>query len=260
MQESPAILFRVALAFLLAVAGGGVSALVGISHQRLCGLISFAAGTLMGVTLFSILPESATDMPWWELAIAFGSGYIVFSLVSKYVYHVCPACAASHFDEATTHRFSEIATALIVALAIHSTLDGVALAAGHEASQATMQTGHERVDMSVLLAVCVHKLPEGLALGALLLGAGFKRANAVAWVAAVESTTVLGGVLGLFALRAVSMFWLGAVLAHAGGGFVFLAVHAVFGEMLKHRKAVVLTNFIIGMALIGALNLVLRTI
>ena len=52
----------------------------------------------------------------------------------------------------------------------------------------------------------------------------------------------------------------GAVLAHAGGGFVFLAVHAVFGEMLKHRKAVVLTNFIIGMALIGALNLVLRTI
>ena len=252
MLDNLAILLRVAMAFLLAMAGGGISALVGVSHQRLCGLISFAAGTLMGVTLFSILPESAAEMKWWELAVAFGSGYVVFFLVSKYVYHVCPACAASHFDEATTHRFSEIATALIVALGLHSTLDGVALAAGLEA--------HGTVDLSVLLAVCVHKLPEGLALGALLLGAGYKRAQAVTWVAAVEATTILGGVLGLWVLRTVSMFWLGAVLAHAGGGFLFLAIHAVFGEMLKHGKATVLRNFFLGIALIGLLNLVLRAL
>ena len=29
------------------------------------------------------------------------------------MYHVCPACAASHFDEATMHRFSEIAGAML---------------------------------------------------------------------------------------------------------------------------------------------------
>jgi zinc transporter ZupT len=250
VQDSGAILLRVILAFGLAVAGGGISALVGVSHKRLCGLISLAAGTLMGVTLFSILPESASDMRWWELALAFGSGYIVFQLISKYVYHVCPACAASHFDESTTHRFSEIATALIIALAIHSTMDGVAVAAGHEASG--------KLDLSVMMAVCVHKVPEGLALGALLLGAGLKRANAMAWVAAVESTTVLGGILGLWVLRDVSRFWLGAVLAHAGGGFVFLAIHAVFGELLKHGKAVVITNFVVGVALIAALNVAVR--
>ncbi|MGA2221582.1 MAG: ZIP family metal transporter [Verrucomicrobiia bacterium] len=260
MQDSLAISFRAGLAFLLAVAGGIVSALVGISHKKLCGLISLAAGTLMGVTLFSILPESAADMKWWELAIALGSGYVVFFLISKYVYHVCPACAASHFDEATAHRFSEIATALIIALAIHSTMDGVALAAGHEASNATIHGGHGKLDLSVLLAVCVHKVPEGLALGALLLGAGFKRVNAVAWVAAVEVTTIIGGVLGLWVLRTVSMFWLGAVLAHAGGGFVFLAVHAVLGEMVKHSKPAIITNFVAGVVLIALLNLAIRTL
>ena len=260
MQDSFAISFRVVLAFLLAVAGGIVSALVGISHKKLCGLISLAAGTLMGVTLFSILPESAADMKWWELAIALGSGYVVFFLISKYVYHVCPACAASHFDEATTHRFSEIATALIIALAIHSTMDGVALAAGHEASHATIHGGHGKLDLSVLLAVCVHKVPEGLALGALLLGAGFKRVNAVAWVAAVEVTTIIGGVLGLWVLRTVSMFWLGAVLAHAGGGFMFLAVHAVLGEMVKHSKPAIIINFVAGVVLIALLNLAIRTL
>ena len=248
MEANLAILSRVVLAFALAVAGGAISVVVGVSHQRLCGLISLAAGTLLGVTVFAILPECAGSMNWWELGLALASGYVVFFLLSKYVYHVCPACAASHFDEATTHRFSEIAGALIIALGVHSTMDGIALAAGHE--------GARQTDLSMLLAICVHKVPEGLALGALLLGAGYTRGRAVVWVAMVEATTILGGVIGLVALP--HGFWLDAVLAHAGGGFLFLAAHAVLGEMVKHAKAVVVANFAIGITLIGVLHWVVH--
>jgi zinc and cadmium transporter len=250
VNDSVAILARVVAAFLLAVAGGAVSAVVGISHRRLCGLISLAAGTLLGVTLFTILPEAAQAMVWWKLLLALLSGYAMFFLISKYVFHVCPACAASHFDEATTHRFSEIASALIIALGVHSTLDGLALAAGHEANG--------RTDLTMLMAVCVHKVPEGLALGALLLGAGFRRRQAVLWVAAVESTTVLGGVVGILWLRGATPFWLDAVLAHAGGGFIFLATHAVFGELVKHSKTTVLVNFAVGVIVIAVLNFAVR--
>lgn len=249
-DSTVAILVRAALAFALALAGGAASTRAGVSHRRLCALISVAAGTLLGVTLFSILPESRHAMRWWELAVATGSGYAVFGLLSRYVSHVCPACAASHFDETTTHHFSEIATALVVALAIHSTMDGVALAAGHE--------GTGRLDLSVLVAICTHKLPEGLALGALLVGAGFRRARVIAWVVAVESTTIIGAALGLWGLRHVSEWWIAAVLAHAGGGFVFLAAHAVLGELLKHGKAIVLGGFVAGMAAIAVLNLLVR--
>lgn len=247
-----AILSRVLLAWMLAVAGGAVSAWIGVSHHRLCALISLAAGTLLGVTLFTILPEAAHAMAWWKLLPALASGYAVFFLISRYVFHVCPACAASHFDETTTHRFSEIASVLIIALAVHSTMDGVALAAGHEASG--------RMDLSMLLAVCVHKVPEGLALGALLMGAGFKRETTVAWVAAVEATTVLGGALGLLFLRQVPLFWLDAVLAHAGGGFVFLAAHAVLGEMVKHGRTIVFASFAAGLLLIALVNLMVRAL
>lgn len=250
MEDSAAILARVVVAFLLAVAGGVISAWVGVSHHRLCGLISLAAGTLLGVTLFTIVPEAWAAMAWWKLLVALLSGYAVFFLISKYVFHVCPACAASHFDEATTHRFSEIASVLIIALGVHSTLDGVALAAGHEM--------HGRTDLTVLLAVCVHKVPEGLALGALLLGAGYKCGPAILWVAAVESTTVLGGLAGILWLRGAAPFWLDAVLAHAGGGFIFLATHAVFGELVKHSKKIVLVNFAIGVIVIAVLNLAVR--
>ena len=261
MHDIVAILWRVMPAFLLAVGGGTLSALVGLSHRRLCALISLAAGTLFGVTAFSILPEGWGVMNWWELGLAFGSGYAVFWFISKFVYHVCPACAASHFDDATTHRFSEIASALVIALAIHSTMDGIALAAGREAGgHAQVPAQSESLDWSLFLAVCVHKVPEGLALGALLIGAGRRPAHAAAWVAAVETTTLLGGVLGVFFLRNISMFWLTAVLAHAGGGFLFLAAHAILGELIKHGKALVLVSFGAGIAVIGVLNLMVRAL
>jgi zinc transporter ZupT len=247
----------VVVAFALAVGGGAVGASLGTSHRRLCALISLGAGTLLGVTVFAILPESFDTLHWWGVMLAVGSGYALFGVISKYVYHVCPACAASHFDEAVTHHFSEIAAAMTVALAVHCTADGLALAAGHEAEAANVPGGRV-LDLSLVLAICVHKVPEGVALGGLLLGAGFKRAQTVFRVAAVESTTLLGGLLGWLFFRGISYAWLDAIVAHVGGGFLFLAVHAVFGEILKHHKGLVLTSFAVGFAAVGVLTLMLR--
>lgn len=247
----------VGLAFALAVGGGALGASIGTSHKRLCALISLGAGTLLGVTFFAILPECVHGLNWLGLLLALGSGYVLFAIISKYVYHVCPACAASHFDEATTYRFSEIASAMMVALAIHCTADGIALAAGREA-QTSNVAGGRVLDLSLVMAICVHKVPEGLALGALLLGAGLSRRGVLFRVAAVEATTLLGGVLGWLFLQRIGAAWLDAVIAHVGGGFIFLAAHAVLGEILKHHKLLVLSNFGIGFGAIGLLTLLLR--
>src|SRR6516225_6449107 len=62
------------LAFVLALTGGAVGASVGTSHKRLCALISLGAGTLLGVTLFAILPESFEALSWWAVLLALASG------------------------------------------------------------------------------------------------------------------------------------------------------------------------------------------
>ena len=252
MQDAWTVITRVLLAFLLALAGGAISSVIAVSHKRLCRMISLAAGTLLGVTVFSIIPESYGAVSLWQLLLALASGYAVFYLISHYVFHVCPACAASHFDEATTHRFSEIATAMVIALGLHSTLDGLALALGTEAGMSGS------IDISLLLAICVHKVPEGLALCALLLAAGLSRAVSLGWVAAVEATTLLGGAIGLWLGPQITGAWLDLILAHVGGGFIFLAVHAVFGELVKHGRQLVLSSFSAGILLILALDLALR--
>ena len=245
-------LWQVVAAYVFALAGGAISTSLPLEHRPLCALISFAAGTLFGVTLFAILPESFKDTGAWPLLAAAVSGYVLFFLISKYLHHVCPACAASHFDADATRHFSEIATALIVALAIHSTTDGLAL--GIQQDAASMNA----TKWSLFSALCIHKVPEGLALGSLLIGAGFRRSMALGCVAAVEATTLLGGVIGMVWLGQASTFWLGLFMAHVGGGFLYLATHAVVGEMLRHGKRLVLTAFSIGVALIAVLILGLR--
>jgi zinc and cadmium transporter len=248
----PNALWQVIAAYGFALAGGWISTSLRLEHRALCALISTAAGTLFGVTLFAILPESLLYSGLWPVVLAVATGYAVFFFISKHVHHVCPACAASHFDADATRHFSEIATALIVALAIHSTTDGLAL--GIQRQAPTM----DAAKWSLFSALCIHKVPEGLALGSLLIGAGFARSAALGWVAAVEATTLLGGVIGYFFLTNVSGFWLGLIMAEVGGGFIYLAAHALLGEMLKHGKSLVLTSFSVGVGLIALLNVGLR--
>src|SRR5216117_1324409 len=247
-------LWQVIAAYIFALAGGSVSASLRLEHKPLCALISFAAGTLLGVTIFAILPESFGACPWWAVLLALITGYALFFFISKHLHHVCPACAASHFDADATQHFSEIATALIVALAIHSMTDGLAL--GIQIETPAMDV----TKWSLFSALCIHKVPEGLALGSLLIGARLHRSMALGWVAAAEATTLLGGLIGYFFLANISTFWLGLIMAGVGGGFIYLAAHAVLGEMLKHGKQLVLASFSVGIVLIAVLNIGLRAI
>ena len=91
-------------------------------------------------------------------------------------------------------------------MAIHSTTDGLALGIQAE----TPATGATK--WSLFCALCIHKIPEGLALGSLLIGAGLQRATAVGWVAAVEATTLLGGAIGYFFMTNISTLWLGLII------------------------------------------------
>ncbi|MGB8806157.1 MAG: ZIP family metal transporter, partial [Chthoniobacterales bacterium] len=184
-MDAKIIFWQVIAAYAFALGGGALSVSLRLSHKPLCALNSFAAGTLCGVTLFAIIPESLENCSWWAVLLAAATGYLLFFFISKYVHHVCPACAASHFDEDAARRFSQIATALIVALSIHSATDGIALGIGREIHVATA------ANWSLFLALCIHKFPEGFALGSLLIGAAFPRLSALGWVAAVEAATLL---------------------------------------------------------------------
>lgn len=233
---------------LIALLSAGLGALlalsVGVSHRHLCALISFAAGTLLATTFLHIVPEAWSALPAVPVLLALVSGYLLFYFISRSLFHVCPACAASHFDDQTAARFRSIALLLIAAFGIHCAMDGIALALGGELER--------KVDRSIFLTITIHKFPEGLALGALLLRAGFHRFKSFLTTLALEMSTFAGWLLGFFSLVGSSEGnWFYLMLTHIGGGFVYLALHALWNESREHSPRYILFFFCVGIGFIG---------
>jgi zinc transporter ZupT len=236
------ILFKSFLALVSALFGATTTFFIKLNHKKLCILISLSAGALLGAAAFVLLPESSQELNVAEITLSVLSGYLIFWIISRYYSHVCPACSASHFDEQTTKKFSEIFLALFTALAFHSLLDGVAISTG---------ALNNEEQSSIFAAILTHKFPEGLALASLMFGAGYSKVKVVSYTALVEATTLLGSLLGIFLLKeGISLFLMGIIMAHIAGGFIYLALHAVLGEMLRHHKILVITSLLSGFLVI----------
>ena len=214
--DSRYILMRTLLATVVAWLGGVLGISVGAAgRQRLNVLVYAAMGVLLAVTFFDILPDAKHLLTWPLFLAGVASGYALFYVIGRYVYKICPSCAISAFDRETTRRLEQSVILLTIALTIHSTMDGLAVVVADRLS-ASATTG-------ILFAVSFHKLPEGMALALLLLGAGYSRRRALWTTIGVESMTELGGLFGLLAIHHASLVVLGFLFAHVGGGFLYLA-------------------------------------
>lgn len=232
-----------------ALCGGLILFSIKMNHRKLCVLISLSAGSLFGAALFSMIHVVNKDFNTFILLASLISGYFLFWIISKYYFHICPACSASHFDEQTTKKFSEIILLLFTALSFHSFLDGLAIYTG--------LVNDESNRNSIFAAVLTHKFPEGLALASLMLGANYKKVKIIYMVLLIEMTTIVGSVFGYYFVSNFSSLWLSLLEAHIAGGFIFLSTHAVLGELLKNHKGLVLVSFMIGIIFIFAVSFII---
>ena len=209
---------------------GGIASGVGlrrIALHRLSLLVAAAMGTLLAVTLFDVLPDAKQSLPWPGVVLASASGYLLLWAIGRYVYHVCPACAVNEItQDASPDATRAAATLLMISLSLHCTMDGLGLAFGNGL------LGH--ADMGLMWGLSVHKIPEGLALILLPLGAGFKAGKAIRWASGVEGMTIVGGLIGAYLVQSASPTLLGVVFAHLGGSFLYLVATATRGTLGHH--------------------------
>jgi zinc transporter ZupT len=211
--------------FATAIAVGGSvlgTALGGVSQKRLELLIHVATGALLGITAFDILPEAKSVLPWSTFLVATVIGYLLLWVVGRFVFFVCPSCAIAHVDDNSMARRGSLIL-LASALGIHCLLDGVAIVTGGHLSN--------KAEIGAFLAVALHKLPEGLALGLLLAGARYRRSTSIWMATAIESLTVVGGGLGLLVVLKPTPATVGMIFALVGGGFVYLVANAFEGAL-----------------------------
>ena len=192
-------------------AGGGVFLARRGSFTRY--LIPISGGILILVALFVLLPELAQTLGWLvTVALAVG-GFVGLFLVDRVALSVCPSCDHHHHEEV---RLEGFAAPLLIAVAVHAFVDGWGLVAA--------RVGTPGAGNPLALAILIHKIPEGLTLGAVTRASFDSTGVALAWCVAVELATFAGGAAGLW-LTPVG--WVSYPLAVAAGTFLFLGAGAL---------------------------------
>jgi zinc transporter ZupT len=224
----PSLLKLPILATLVAIvsAAAGVALLGTGRHTRM--LIPLSGGLLIGVAAFGLIPEMVLDIGWLPGLTLVAFGYAMLKALDRFAFSVCPSCAHDHHQhESCAEPLHGFAGPLLAATTIHAFIDGWGLVAV-EAGTRTPGAG-----TAFAMALLLHKIPEGLALGTILRASVDSAWSAFALCAAVELSTVAGGATGLWLTPAN---WVSYPLAIAGGTFLFLGVHAVHSDW-KRRGA-----------------------
>jgi zinc transporter ZupT len=164
----------------------------------------------------------AAEIGWAGCALMFLVGYLLLFAIDRYAYPVCPTCSHDHDHNACTTVLHGFAGPLVSAVAVHAFFDGWSIA--------TAQIAPLGIRVAVPLAVALHKIPEGIALGGILRAAVGSRPAALARCTLAESTTLLGGLVGQAMAPYIGTSWITYPLAMAGGCFVYLSQHAIHEE------------------------------
>jgi zinc and cadmium transporter len=159
-------------------------------------MVAFATGALLGASLLGLLPEAiqlAGPHAYQNVGLSLLGGIALFFVLEKLVlWRHC------HEDDCETHtpddgsRRHSSGAMVIMGDTVHNVLDGVLIAAAF-----LIDT---RLGVMTGVAVLAHEIPSEVGDFAVLLHSGMSRARAFAWNLISALGSVVGGILGYYAL------------------------------------------------------------
>jgi zinc and cadmium transporter len=234
----------VAIVSAASLAGAATLVRPGRIERAQLGLISFAAGALLGDAFIHLLPEVSESETGFDLTASFCllGGVIAFFVLEKVLHW-------HHAHYAHDEVIHPVAVTNLVGDALHNFVDGSIIAGSFLVST--------ELGIATSIAVVLHEIPQELGDFAILVRAGLKPRRALALNALSAVAAVVGGVATLVA---ASVGDLERFLVPAtAGAFVYIASTDLLPELHKEpdarKSAVQLVGVVCGVAVMAALLL-----
>ncbi len=230
------------------IIGTGLGGLIGIffgskSEKALSGILSFSAGVMLSIVCFDLIPEalSISQNIYFVLA-ATASGILMVVVIGYWVDKIncnrknsieaknkitniaCVDPALSRNGKSSLYRAGLV---MLLAIALHNLPEGMAIGAGSSVSQV-------RGSMLGLL-IAIHNIPEGMSIAAPLCAGGMGKAKSVLLASLSGASTVIGGLIG-YLISSVNMFFTAISLAFAGGAMLFVTFGEIIPEAVSADK------------------------
>ncbi|MBI2029750.1 ZIP family metal transporter [Candidatus Gottesmanbacteria bacterium] len=207
-------------------------------------LIAFAAGTMLAVSFFDLLPEAFETIDELEISPSNIFNAVLFGLVVFFVIERFILWSHHHHSDNNKEAHPTIPL-LIIGDTIHNFLDGVTIAATFLVSLP--------LGIVTSLAVGAHEIPQEIGdFGTMLhLGIGRKKVIIINIISALVS--FIGVIIGFYVLSAGS-YIIPILLGFAAGNFIYIAASDLIPEIhssYKKEKAVSQTSFfLVGIILV----------
>jgi zinc and cadmium transporter len=202
-----------------------------ISQRGLALLLSFSAGVLLGAVFFHMLPEIGSllsESVGWPIL----SGFLLIFVLERFVFvHAC---------EERGCDIHQMGIPAFLGISLHSLLDGLALGAGLMLPQ---------LGPVVLLAVIIHKMPDGISITSILLAAGWNRKKVALLSVLFSLTTPAGALIAYLFLRALSPENVAVAIGISAGTFLAIATADILPQVhrIEERNPLTLLFLLLGL-------------
>ena len=208
-----------------------------INQQLLDALLGFAAGVMIAASFWSLLSpgiemaEQMGHIPWLTAAIGFMGGGVFMRLIDRILPHLHPGLAMSQSEGIKTSW--QRSTLLVLAITLHNIPEGLAVGVAFGAVAADLPSASMGGAIALAIGIGLQNFPEGTAVSMPLRREGMSRMKSFLLGQASGLVEPVAGVLGaLFVLRMQNI--LPYALCFAAGAMIFVVVEELIPESQRN--------------------------
>lgn len=234
--------------------GGSVPQFFKLTHQRIQLILSLVSGVMLGVAFFHLLPHSIYVLKSVETAlwVCLGGLLFMFFMVRMFHFHQHDLAVDSEHEHKQKHLCDDEHdhhhvhcerhdgamdlswAGLCFGLAVHTIIDGIALAA---AVQSSSPTGWSLAGLGVFLAIVLHKPLDALSITSLMSARGWDFGKQMTVSLVFSLMCPLGAILfavGVDQFIEYRDLVLGVALAFSAGIFLCISLGDLLPEVHFH--------------------------
>ena len=202
-------------------------------------LVAFAAGTILGVAFFNLIPESTGELG--TRALGWVVAGILLFLFFEQVMHWHHQ--GHHHDCEDCPQRLPLGYSILLVDGLHNFLDGVIIASAFLADV--------HIGIAATVAVLFHEVPQEIGDFAILLHSGFKKMQAIWFNLLSALMAIVGALVAYLALNQLE-FIIPYAVAVGAGGLLYIALVDLLSEF-KANKSLKLSIIQLLMVIAGVL-------
>ena len=217
--------------------GGILTALFGSKSDKIIGIfLSFSGGVMISIAFIELIPEAIDLANVWIAMIGLFAGAALVFILHTVMDNITNDKNKSklhdsfaeyfHSGDVISKQSSMLRSGMIMifAICLHNIPEGIAMGAAGNYDA--------RLGLALAVIIGLHNIPEGMAVSAPLILGGLSKTKAITITLIAGSTTVLGAVAGVILGNLSDM-----AIAISFGAAAGAMLYVVLGEMLPQSIA-----------------------